>query len=379
MHDWWLPAGLVALLLVNAGRSGSGYPEPVVVPVALMVVAFLALGWRRRRPVAVAVTVTAAVTCYLLLLHGDLSVQPALEPFLVTLVALFGLALHAASRDFLLGLAAAGLPLVAVEMAAVVAGRELGTVVPTLVFWGAAVVLGRLLHVRAMEVSRAEQRVAEVEHRAEAAAAAERARIARELHDVVAHGLSVVVLHAGVERRLLDDPASSTWQTLDTIERSGRAALAELRHLLGLLQEPPLTRQPGALEPLPSLDRLDELVALARCSGHDVTLDLGASAADLPAGLGLSAYRIVQEALTNALKHAPGASISIRVDPAADGVTVEVANGAPATAAHVDLPSGGHGLPGMRERVKLYGGTLSAGPQPDGGFVVRALLPQESS
>ena len=379
MHDWWLPVGLVALLLVNAGRSGSGYPEPVVVPVALMVVAILALGWRRRRPVAVAVTVTAAVTCYLLLLHGDLSVQPALEPFLVTLVALFGLALHAVSRDFPLGLAAAGLPLVAVEMAAVVAGRELGTVVPTLVFWGAAVVLGRLLHVRATEVSRAERRVAEVEHRAEAAAAAERARIARELHDVVAHGLSVVVLHAGVERRLLDDPASSAWQTLDTIERTGRAALAELRHLLGLLQEPRLPRQPGALEPLPSLDRLDELVALARGSGHEVTLDLGDSGADLPAGLGLSAYRIVQESLTNALKHAPGASISIRVDPAPDGVTVEVANGAPTAAAQVDLPSGGHGLPGMRERVKLYGGTLSAGPQPDGGFVVRALLPQESS
>ena len=375
MQDWWLPAGLVALLLLNAGRSDSGYPEPVVLPVALMVVATLALGWRRRRPVAVAVTVSAAVTGYLLLLHGDLSVQPALEPFLVTLVALFGLALHASRRDFPLGLAAAALPLLAVEMAAVVAGRELGTVVPTLVFWGAAVVLGRLLHVRAAEVSAAQRQVAEVELRAEAAAVAERARIARELHDVVAHGLSVVVLHAGVERRLLDDPSSSTWQTMDTIERTGRAARTELRHLLGLLQEPD---QQGALEPLPSLDRLDELVALARGSGHEVTLEV-VDGAELPAGLGLSAYRIVQEALTNALKHAPGASISIRVDPGAEGVTVEVANGAPESGAQVDLPSGGHGLPGMRERVRVYGGTLSAGPRADGGFVVRALLPQETS
>ena len=390
---WGLPLALAVLTVVDAAATGAaGFPEPVAAAVVLLVAASLVLARRRERPVLTAIVASALVTAYLVLLHGDLATQPALEPFLVMCVAFFSLGLHSGSDALPLGLTAAGLPLVAVEMTAVAAGRPLGDVFPTLLFWAAAVVLGRLLHRRTQEATAAQElaaaereRAVEARRQAEEAATAERSRIARELHDVVAHSLSVVVLHAGVERRLMEDQDSSTGRALATIEDTARTALAELRHLLGLLRQDDET----PLAPLPSLDEVDGLVATLRSSGHEVRLDVTGDAAGLPAGIDLSAYRIVQEAVTNTLRHAPGSAVAVRVAHEPDAVLLEVVN-QPATPAATEAGAGavsrtapsstmlgsGRGLVGMRERVRLYGGDLAAGPTDDGGFRVHARLPR---
>ena len=388
MLRWGLPLALAVLTVVDGAANGAaGFPEPVAGAVALLVLASLALAWRRERPVAAATVASALVTAYLVLLHGDLATQPALEPFLVMVVAFFSLGVHAGRESLPLGLTAAGLPLVAVEMTAVVAGRPVGEVLPTLLFWGAAVVLGRLLHRRTQEATAARElavvereRAEDARRRAEEAAVAERSRIARELHDVVAHSLSVVVLHAGVERRLMADQESSTGRALATIEETARTALTELRHLLGLLRQD----DESPLAPLPSLGEVDGLVATLRSSGHEVRVDVTGDPAGLPAGIDLSAYRIVQEAVTNTLRHAPGSAVALRVSHEPDAVLLEVVNHpAPTPGSASGSPSpdpaalgSGRGLVGMRERVRLYGGDLAAGPTDDGGFRVHARLPR---
>lgn len=377
---WGLPLALAVLTVVDGAANGAaGFPEPVVGAVALLVLAALVLSWRRERPVTTAVTASGLVTAYLVLLHGDLATQPALEPFLVMVVAFFSLGLHAGRDTLPLGLAAAGLPLLAVEMTAVAAGRPVGEVLPTLLFWGAAVVLGRLLHRRTTEATAAQElavserlRAENALRQAEEAAAAERSRIARELHDVVAHSLSVVVLHAGVERRLMADADSSTGRALATIEDTARTALAELRHLLGLLQQDDET----PLAPLPSLGEIDGLVETLRSSGHQVRIDVTGDASGLPAGIDLSAYRIVQEAVTNTLRHAPGSAVAVRVAHEPDAVRLEVVNAPGPTVPTTGGLGSGRGLVGMRERVRLYGGDLAAGPTEDGGFRVHARLPR---
>jgi signal transduction histidine kinase len=197
----------------------------------------------------------------------------------------------------------------------------------------------------------------------------------------VAHSLSVVVLHAGVERRLVTDRSTSSYQALETIERTGRTALTELRHLLGLLQHR-TDDETTRLAPLPSLRDLDTLCAALRGSGHQVTLVVTGTPDGLPDGVALSAYRIVQEAVTNAIKHAPGASVAVQVAHRSDAVVVEVTNtgAAPERSRDLDLgdvPGSGRGLAGMRERVRVYGGSLTTAPLPCGGFLVRAQLPRE--
>ena len=379
---WGLPLALAVLTVVDGVVNGpAGFPEPVAGAVGLLVLASLVLVWRRERPVAVAAAASALVTAYLALLHGDLETQPALEPFLVMVVAFFSLGVHAERETLPLGLAAAGLPLVAVELTAVASGRPVGNVLPTLLFWGTAVALGRLLHRHSREASTArrlaaaERERAEVaRQRADVAAAVERSRIARELHDVVAHSLSVVVLHSGVERRLMADSDSSTGRALATIEDTARTALAELRHLLGLLHHDDET----PLAPLPSLADVEGLVATLRSSGHDVRLDVIGDPGGLPAGIDLSAYRIVQEAVTNTLRHAPGSAVALRVSHEPDAVLLDVVNSAGAVSQDESALGSGRGLVGVRERVRLYGGELTAGPTDDGGFRVHARLPRTS-
>lgn len=372
---WGLPLALAVLTFVNGlTNGGAAFPEPTPAAVSMLVAAALVLGWRRPRPVLTATAASALVTAYLVLLHRDLATQPAIEPFLVMLVAFFSLGLHAGRDSLPLGLAAAGLPLVAVEMTAIAAGRPPGEVFPTLLFWSTAVALGRLLHRRTAEVSAAREAAAVERERAARAASAERSRIARELHDVVAHSLSVVVLHAGVERRLAGDPDSSTGRALATIEQTARTALTELRHLLGLLEDDRTT----PMAPLPNLREVDGLVSTLRSAGHDVRVDVTGDPDGLPAGIDLSAYRIVQEAVTNALRHAPGATVDLRVAHEPDAVLLEVVNAAAAETSNGASLGSGRGLVGMRERVRLYGGDLSAGPTDDGGFRVWARLPREA-
>jgi signal transduction histidine kinase len=199
----------------------------------------------------------------------------------------------------------------------------------------------------------------------------ERARIARELHDLVAHNVSVMVVQAGVERHALPDSQASTRATLTAIEQAGRQALVEARRLLGVLRR---NGDHEALEPQPSIERVDTLIEHVERAGLPVRLTIEGDEVPLPAGVDLCAYRIVQEALTNALKHAGPARAEVLLRYQASGLDIEVRDDGRGPSS----PNGdgsGHGLIGMRERVALYGGRLRTGPREDGGFEVCAHLP----
>jgi signal transduction histidine kinase len=197
----------------------------------------------------------------------------------------------------------------------------------------------------------------------------ERARIARELHDVIAHNVSMMVVQAGAERRVLDRDQASTREVLETIEQIGRSALTEMRRLVGMLR----TDDADSLSPQPGLDDVPALVTQIREAGLPVELSVEGDRRALPAGIELSAYRIVQEALTNALKHAGEAHAEVRVRYGADSLELEIVDDGPGGPARAS--TGGHGLVGMRERVALYGGRLDAGGRAGGGFAVHVLLP----
>lgn len=197
----------------------------------------------------------------------------------------------------------------------------------------------------------------------------ERARIARELHDAIAHSVSMMVVQAGAERRLLDGAAGSTHEVLHTIERVGRGALTEMRRLVGMLR----SDSDNELAPQPALSDLPRLVAQVNEAGLPVELEIEGESKELPVGIELSAYRIVQEALTNALKHAGEAHARVHVRYGPESLELEIVDDGAGAATPV--ASGGHGLTGMRERVALYGGRLDAGAHPSGGFAVRVLLP----
>lgn len=375
-----LVSGALATVTVwgIAVNGTSVFPRPLWLVGAVLVAACLVLVVRRSRPGLTAVTVSALVTGYLLLLHEDPAAQPAIEPFLVVLVALFSLGAHADRRSLLIGGVVSGALLLSAEGLALASGRPAGEVFPAVLFWTVSGVVGRLLHHRQRETRHARElaRLAEQERdlRVREATVQERTRIARELHDVVAHSLSVMVIQASVEARLLTDTNASTAQTLRTIEETGREALTELRRLLGLLRTE--GDNGDVLEPMPSLSDLEDLMGHLRRAGLQVTLEVTGEPRELPPGVDLSVYRIAQEALTNALKHAPGCTVRIRVDYLDHAVTVSVEDdGARLDPSMETLAGSGHGLVGMRERVRVYRGQFEAGPTKPGGFGVKALIP----
>jgi signal transduction histidine kinase len=241
--------------------------------------------------------------------------------------------------------------------------------------------VSRTIHTRTLLAAELHEEALRAQERREQATARavadERRRIAREMHDLVGHSVSVMVVQAGGARRILDRDPERAIEAAVRIEQTGRAALAEMRRLLGLLG----TADAESLAPQPTLDGLAALAERARGAGLPVELVCEGERRPLPAGAEAAAYRIVQEALTNVLKHAAGAPTTVLVRSGPDALELEVADAGRARAARAveaaatDLGSGGHGLVGMRERVKVYGGELSAEPRRDGGFVVRAEIP----
>jgi signal transduction histidine kinase len=248
-----------------------------------------------------------------------------------------------------------------------------GAVVPNAMLQLAAFCLvGVLVRARRQAVWMASRSAAR-QRQAEQAAAAERARIARELHDIIAHHLSVVVLHAAGARA----SGGADSATLEEIEHSGRQALTETRRLFGVLRDP--DEQTGRA-PQPGISELPALVGRLRAAGLEVSLSIDGDDTVLPPAVNLSAYRIVQEALTNVLKHVGPARAEVTVDCTDIAVTIEVtddgpANPAPPAVNGAGEAGGGQGLVGMRERVAVFGGDLRAGPRPGGGFAVCAWLP----
>jgi signal transduction histidine kinase len=324
-----------------------------------------AVALRRRSPV---LALTAIVLAQAMAHDATYDTDP-LSPFLAELLVLFTVAYQLRLRPAVLGLAI-GLGYVWLDFAS---GREMKVqqAVAQCGFYLLAWAAGRLLHGHEAGRAAAERDRLLAEEQARTAVADERARIARELHDAVAHSVSVMVLQAGGVRRLLgDDPTRERErEALAGVEATGRQAVVELHRMLGILRR----RDDGAeLAPQPSLARVGALVEQVREAGLDAKLRIDGEPTSLAPGLDMSAYRIVQEALTNALRYAPGARVDVSVHYGRD-LRLEVRDDGPG---HAPSTGSGQGLVGMRERVALFGGELEAGPVEDGsGFRVRARLP----
>jgi signal transduction histidine kinase len=372
--DPLLAAGLLALGAAEIRVDSGQVAGPRGLNTAFLLLVTVPLAWRRRWPLAVVAVVVAGVIAwnYVLYLPGD--DQPPLTPFLALLLAVFTAAAASARASTAVGLLAAAW-IVSEVPALVVGGQSADNIVPAWIFTGFAWALGRVVYrqraLAAALADRAARLEAEREEKARLAVALERARIARELHDVVTHDVSVMVIQAGVERRALRDQPGSTRDALAMIEDVGRETLVELRRLLGVLRK---SDDDDALAPQPTLERLGELADQAREAGLPVALRVEGAQVPLPAGVELSAYRIVQEALTNALRHAgpARAEILIRYEP--DELIVDVADDGRGPS---NGTRPGHGLLGMRERAALHHGALEAGGEDGGGFRVHARLPIE--
>jgi signal transduction histidine kinase len=365
-------AGLIAVAAWGSPRLiGS---EAIVGPWWLLAVLPLSLGGplivRRREPLLMWLAIWAGIAL-LCLLAGN-SVR-GLAFMFVLFAAAYSLGAHASLRHAVAGLVLTA-PVVAVishrgELAlAFSQGRQASsatvalTFLQLLAFWLAGVVV----HARRQAASLA-ARSAALQRQAEQAAAAERARIARELHDIVAHHLSVIVLQAA-GAGASGKPAGPV---LEKIENSARQALDETSRLLNVLRDPD---EEAELTPQPAIGELGTLAASVRAAGLPVNLVIDGNLAALPAVVDVSVYRIVQEALTNVLKHAGPARAEVTIGRERDTVTIEVTDDGTGQYGN-GSPGRGHGLAGMRERAAVLGGELVAGPRPGGGFTVRARLP----
>jgi signal transduction histidine kinase len=351
----------VVLTVLAQAEVWLGHGDNRLVAAVVAFVATASIAFRRRFPTLVGIVVPL-LYAFELGFWGDPQIILASIGYFC---ALYALAVWTSPRRFAIGLAflGAGFFLASSGPKGSVANTALFSAVTLVVILLVRRVLGD--RERRAQLAERERDVA-----AREAVVEERARIARELHDAIAHNVSMMVVQAGAERRVLDGTGGTTREVLETIEQIGRGALTEMRRLVGMLRGDdgePLAPQPG-------LDDLPTLVAQVGDAGLAVELQIEGERRALPVGIELSAYRIVQEALTNALKHAGEANASVLVRYGADSLELEIVDDG-AGAAQTVVAGGGHGLVGMRERVALYGGRLDAGRSKSGGFSVRVLLP----
>lgn len=344
-------------------------PGPVAVAGTLLT--SLALALRRRRP---PVAFAAALGAFWLTPVDPVLATVALVPMAAVLYTV------AASRDvrsaaFTLALALTG-PLAT----AVPDFSHNGAVVPfaliLVVAWAAGYALGRQREYGRVLVRHHEQSAEAESQRARARVVEERLRIARELHDIVAHSMSIVTLQAGFGHLVIDERPTDARAALSAIETTGRQALAEMRRLLGVLRDE--GDEAAAIAPLPGLAGLDELVAQTERAGVKVELTISGVPGALSPGVDLTAYRILQEALTNVIKHAGGSIARVAIAHHPGELVLHVTDDGRARYAEVAVGTG-HGLVGMRERVAACNGELRAGLMPSGGFEVAVRLPYEES
>ena len=371
---------LATVLAVAAAHAAAGATSSQPLQTVLVLFAFAAAGalaFRRDYPVEVFTVAVFATGFFTVVYNGY-------WPF-VALLAFYSLAAHAPRRTALLagavGLVALGIP---IARAAKVGGLETwehgsgwshaallaGRLAPLVAAW----ILGdnmrtRRAYLRAVE-GRAEQLEREREANARRAAAEEQARIAREVHDVVAHNLSVIIVQATAAERVFDTDPRSAERAVRAVGRTARQALDDLRGVLGVVADTDLA-------PQPTLDCLDPLLDQVRAAGLDVALRTEGTPRPLPSALGLSAYRIIQEALTNTLRHANAVHATVSVRYAVDTLTLEVVDDG--TVEVAQNGTNGHGLIGMRQRAATFGGEVETGPNEGGGFRVSARLPLEAA
>jgi signal transduction histidine kinase len=378
-RSWVFDATLAAVLLAAnladllAGVLQGVYPGSVWEHLPFVVVTALPLVFRRRWPLVALVTFAVLQSVWLLALF-PVDQQPPLVPFVQLLVMVYSAGAYTQGRSTMAATVVVALG-IAVDIPTLLAGKPVGQVAAPDVALLVAFTFGLLFSRLRRQAAEQEQRAARAERQKqeaiERAAAEERARIARELHDVISHDVSLMVLQASVERHVRgeEDP---TAQTLASIESTGREALTELRRMLGVLRKPS-TQAP--LAPQPGMAQLPQLVQQARSAGLPVRLVVQGDPVPVPAGLDIAVYRIVQEALTNVTKHAAGAEVTTTLRYGQNTLDIEVLNEGTGHGPALMLPAGGHGLVGLRERIALFGGTLEAVPRDTGGFRLRAVLP----
>jgi signal transduction histidine kinase len=360
--------GLVAFEIVGTFGAGRGQPhreavDPVAV--AFVVAAALPLLWRRRYPLAVLVASHSIVLAYWLLGY------PGGPIFLSPLIAFFTAVLYGRRVGAWIVLAVGFVgstfgPAVVSDEPAPTIGHLVGLAAWLLVIAAAA----DLLRARRERMAEADRMH---EEEARRRASEERLRIARELHDVLAHNISMINVQAGVALHLLDERPEQARPALTAIKQASKDALTELRSVLGVLRR--VDEEDGSKDPAPTLSRIDDLVTRAKAAGLSVKVLVEGDARPLPAPVDLAAFRIVQEALTNVLRHAGASTANVLVRYDEDAVTVQIDDDGRGQAS--GSPGSGSGIVGMRERAESVGGSFEAGPRPDGGFRVGARLPLE--
>jgi signal transduction histidine kinase len=343
---------------------------PLWLNIAFMVGIALTFEWRRTRPLVP----VAAVVAGLGVMGFWLTEPPdtfAAVLLMVSAAYAAGRHLHGRRSVYAFGLATAAISALAISF------DPNDVFFPITFFWILPWLAGRTIRNHTMLARELAEKAERAQHAREEeerrAIAVERSRIARELHDVLAHNLSVMVVQASAARRVLDKNPLQAVEVASLIERTGREALAEIRQLFG-----PVRRGDGEdLSGPPSIARVDELARRARAAGLRVELRVSGDAVQLPAGIDLAAYRIVQEALTNTLKHSGSAQahVTVSYEPNEVVLSIEDDGEGPRDGYELGAAGGGHGLVGMRERAALYGGIVQAGRRRGGGFAVRARLP----
>ena len=375
-HPWWTDSLLAFFLTVISvgsvvvSRTRYGFPVPVLAGVAALLTT-VPIALRRYRPLEVlAVTVIAET---LLLIFSSDSPVP-----LGVIVALYTVASRC-ERPVSIRAAEWTVPPITVGVL-INNGVHPARVIPELAVFAIAWVVGDNLRTRRAYLAELEARAArlerEREEQSERAVIEERARIARELHDVIAHNVSVMVVQASAGEEVFDEDPDKARESLSAVASTGRAALAELRRLLGVIRAEDDPGARASYAPQPGIEYLDELLGQVRETGLPVELSVIGEPRRLPDGVALCAYRIVQEALTNTLKHAHASGAKVNVRYVVDALELQVVDdgqgGTP-----VNGESGGHGLVGMRERVALFGGELTVSRRAGRGYEVSARLPLE--
>ena len=360
---------LVALVVVDMSTNSQ-----ITGPLWLNLVILLAIAstflWRRTHPLVTASATVGGLIVMSLWLTGP---PDSFAEVVLMVSAAYAVGRHLYGRRSIYALGGGTLAIVVLA----VSFDPNDIFFPVTFFWVLPWLAGRTIRNHTMLARELAEKAERAEHAREEderrAIAVERSRIARELHDVLAHNLSVMVVQAAAARRVLGKNPLQAVEAASLIERTGRDALAEIRQLFG-----PVRRGEGeALTGPPSIARVDELARRARAAGLHVELRVSGDPVALPAGIDLTAYRIVQEALTNSIKHARGAQARVVVSYEPNEVTLSIEDDGegPRDGYELSESGGGHGLVGMRERAALYGGIVRAGRRRGGGFAVRARLP----